>query len=170
MRNKKGQFIKGYNASPETQFKKGQFSGNKHPMWQGGKEKMKIGYVLCYAPNHPRAYRNKVYEHILIAEKKIGRFLKDGECVHHINRIKDDNNPENLIVLSSHREHCKLHRGEYRKERVTISRDYLEKEYTVSEKPIASIAKNLKLSTSTIWKKLARYGIKIRSRNCQKAH
>lgn len=38
-------------------------------------------------------------EHVLIAEHAIGRKLAAGEHVHHINCVRDDNRPENLIVL-----------------------------------------------------------------------
>ena len=41
------------------------------------------GYVLLYLPDHPRAMSNGcVYEHIVQAEKKLGRFLSDKEVVH----------------------------------------------------------------------------------------
>jgi hypothetical protein len=104
-----GQFKKGNRPSIATEFKKGEFSGENHPRWKGGKRINYHGYVVIYSPEHPRAYRNEMLEHIVVAEKKLGRYLKKGECVHHINRIKHDNSPENLIVFGSNSEHIKEH-------------------------------------------------------------
>ena len=67
------------------------------------------GYYYIYKPEHPNAIkRGYVAEHRLVAEKKIGRYLKHGEVVHHINENKLDNRPENLEVMTSY-EHMKLH-------------------------------------------------------------
>jgi len=52
---------------------------------------------MIRAPGHPRAVRNPyVFEHIIVAERQLGRFLVKGESVHHINGIRDDNRPQNL--------------------------------------------------------------------------
>jgi hypothetical protein len=74
------------------------FGGKDHPGWGGGKV-MRNGYVTVYSPDHPAVQdkRSKyVFEHRLVMEAKIGRYLARDEQVHHINGVKDDNREENL--------------------------------------------------------------------------
>lgn len=74
------------------------------------KEKVEInGYLYIYKPTHPNSIKSGyVAEHRLVAEEKIGRFLKNNEVVHHINEKKHDNSPDNLQVITAS-EHNKLH-------------------------------------------------------------
>lgn len=65
------------------------------------------GYVMVRTGDKNRI-NPYVPQHILAAEKAIDRRLERGEVVHHINGIKSDNRPENLLVLTR-KEHRKLH-------------------------------------------------------------
>lgn len=66
--------------------------------WQlkGGRTRHKKGYLLLRVPDHPRASGGYVFEHILVMEKQLGRYLRPDETVHHVNGVKDDNRPTNL--------------------------------------------------------------------------
>lgn len=69
-------------------------------------------YLRSYCPDHPRANNNGcVYTHILVAEEKLGRFLVNGECVHHVDRNRFNNSPDNLIVFKTVADHTAFHHG-----------------------------------------------------------
>lgn len=70
------------------------------------------GYLACYMPNHHRATSSgMVYEHILVAEQKIGRLLKPDEVVHHIDGKRNNNSLNNLLIFRSKADHTSFHHG-----------------------------------------------------------
>jgi hypothetical protein len=78
--------------------------------WRGGTTLFASGYRGVYLPEHPRAYSNGyVYEHIVVAEQKIGRPVIKGEQVHHLDHDRLNNDPANLVVLASRSEHMRLY-------------------------------------------------------------
>lgn len=64
----------------------------------GSRRKDVHGYWLIKTREHGGRWDK---EHVLVAERELGRKLAPGEHVHHINCVRDDNRPENLVVLSS---------------------------------------------------------------------
>lgn len=71
--------------------------GGSNANWKGGRTTHKRGYVMVWAPKHPRAARGRyVFEHILVMEESIGRCLIEGETVHHRNGVRSDNRIRNL--------------------------------------------------------------------------
>lgn len=83
---------------------------NTRETWKGGHIGITTGYQYI------RIDGKDIGEHILVAEKKIGRRLKEDEVVHHINGDKTDNRPENLQVMTNS-EHVKLHHPKTKREK-----------------------------------------------------
>jgi len=65
------------------------------------------GYKIISMPNHPRRNKaNHVMEHVLIAEKALGKFLPRKTEIHHFPSIKDFTH---LVICQDHAYHFLLH-------------------------------------------------------------
>lgn len=86
-------------------------SGSGNPMWNGGRTITPFGYNKILVHNHPNAdKKGYYYEHKLVMEKFLGRYLTKVETVHHIDGNKLNNNINNLELFNNTGEHSKFHR------------------------------------------------------------
>lgn len=70
--------------------------GKNSPAYKGTNTVEHSGYVYCSGGPHKKRKR----EHMLIAEHVLGRSMRKGEIVHHINLDKTDNRNLNLIICT----------------------------------------------------------------------
>lgn len=84
-------------------------SGDTHPRWNGGRVLRPKGYIFARATSHPRAHNGYVFEHILIAEKALGKLLPLNAEIHHANEKTGDNRNENLVICQDRKYHKLLH-------------------------------------------------------------
>ena len=68
------------------------------------KARMNAGEGRTYSKEYGR------HTHRVEMERILGRKLKPGEIVHHIDGDKRNNSPENLMLLPSQAEHARLHK------------------------------------------------------------
>lgn len=67
-------------------------------------------HIMVKDSSHPfRNRENRVPEHRLVVENRIGRYLTRDERVHHINCVKSDNRFENLVLCNDNTEHFLIH-------------------------------------------------------------
>lgn len=99
--------------------------GASNPLWKSDKKESPYGYILIRVLDHP--FKNCdgfVFEHRLVAEQYLlteensaeidgKHYLKQEYDVHHKDRNRKNNNPDNLLVIL-HSEHMKLHFQERR--------------------------------------------------------
>jgi len=83
--------------------------GENNPQWRGGISRQgEYVTVKIYPDNimyEMADSRGYVMEHRLIMAQELGRPLKAGETVHHINGVKDDNRLENLELWYTNHGH-----------------------------------------------------------------
>lgn len=83
--------------------------GRRGTRWKGGRTQDPLGYWLVFRPHHPAARSGGyVLEHRLIWEETHGRLLRLDEHVHHLDGNPSNNDPANLVALTSD-EHVRLH-------------------------------------------------------------
>jgi hypothetical protein len=83
--------------------------GSDTNRWKGGTRLDKSGYMLVMNPEHPRSCKGYVYEHVLIAERVLGKQLPNGVVIHHSNKQKASNENSNLVICQDNSYHQLLH-------------------------------------------------------------
>jgi hypothetical protein len=88
-------------------------SGVNSISWKGRRLELKQGRISAIQvqmPEHPCSNaQGYVYQHRLIIEQELGRYLTDNELVHHLDLDPTNNDLSNLILLNSASEHGRLH-------------------------------------------------------------
>jgi len=94
-------FIHGHNP---------QKKGKESLWWKGGKIRDHQGYALIRDVTHVRASSiGYVKESLLIAENILGKPLPKDAIIHHIDGVRDNNAPINLVVCQDHFYHRLIH-------------------------------------------------------------
>lgn len=84
------------------------FPPEKTPAWRGG-ICHQGPYIQIKSNNHPfKDARGYVFEHRLVMEKYIGRYLTKNEVIHHIDGNRSNNLLDNLLLLKRG-EHASTH-------------------------------------------------------------
>lgn len=107
-----------WNAGLAGAYQKWTKRGEEAPGYKGGSALVKFG-VLTYrkvlVSDHPNADANGyVFEHRLVCEEVLGRYLLPNEVVHHRDGDSLNNDPKNLFVFSSNSDHITFHRAKDR--------------------------------------------------------
>ena len=83
-------------------------SGKDHPEWKGGRVMDKHGYVEIFVPMHPLSKKDgRVFEHRLLTEIVLNRYLTRIEVVHHKDDHPRHNWPENLELFACNADHLR---------------------------------------------------------------
>lgn len=80
------------------------YQGSGNPAWKGGNRRYQLpnGYVKLGVEGQP-------YEHVVTAERALGRVLPPAAEVHHVNEVRHDNRNRNLVICQDSSYHKGLH-------------------------------------------------------------
>lgn len=144
-------------------FKKIVKKGKESPNWNGGRIKTISGYIEVYCPEHKISNnRGYVFEHLLVMEKFLGRYIKKEEVVHHIDENKSNNDINNLMLFPTIGAHIAFH---HKLRREKARKDLKEKRYKICKKC------NKKLPLTEFYKdKKSKDGLKYYCKKCLKKY
>jgi hypothetical protein len=82
-----------------------------NPHWSGGITRCKrTGKIRVLLRNHPRATsEGYVFEHIVVAETALGRFISKEHPIHHVDLNPSNNANHNLVICEDNSYHKLLH-------------------------------------------------------------
>jgi hypothetical protein len=86
--------LKGYKASPATEFKKGVTTMENHPSWKGGIQRMSTGEIYVAVATNQRVRQSR-----LVYEKYYGT-IPFGYVIYHNDKNPSNNKIENLEAIS----------------------------------------------------------------------
>lgn len=93
---------------PIPRCRSGPLHGAQSREWRGGRTLDKHGYVQVWMPMHPAANRSgRYWEHRLVMEVELGRYLLPAEVVDHGDNCPYHNSPQNLTVYATNGEHLR---------------------------------------------------------------
>ena len=145
--------------------------GKKHPhfrsgpQWKGGRRITSWGYVKIRDTDHPFCdCDGYVFEHRLIMEKHLKRYLKPSEQVHHINGDILNNDISNLKLFKSNSEHILFETNKRFGTKLYNNKEMLTDLYLNKNLPIDEIASILKCHKRVIFHKINKFNIPHRCR------
>jgi len=87
--------------------------GEKNNHWKGGQCKTYDGYIIVLDHDHPCADSDGyIRRSRMIMEKYFNMIFPKEAVFHHINGIRTDDDPNNIIVFENQSEHLKAHQEE----------------------------------------------------------
>jgi len=115
MLTNRGWFKPGH-SQPKSEAHRKAIGEGQRRAWSTKRQRLPIGSTWIDNDGYVRVKTSEPCdywrpEHLIVAEKKLGRSLLPGEIVHHINVIPNDNLPDNLHVFPSILKHNAAHRS-----------------------------------------------------------